>query len=158
MWNLNLFVKVVKTCAIVLAIRVLLWWAIIFWRWSVWLWIYGSFVHVSPSEVLWHKTGHEGVTLMCHSWVEIWDMLGLYHDYVSLWLLIWAIVGKTRLVLLVPVCFDAVHFFLACVEEPWSTLWGQTSLHMLLVENFHLFLSISCVALEDRDRARPCLL
>ena len=49
-------------------------------------------------------------------------MLGLYHDYVSLWLLIRAIIGKARLVLLVPVSFDAVHFLLTCVEKPLSTL------------------------------------
>ena len=49
-------------------------------------------------------------------------MFGLYDDYVSLWLLARAIVGKLRLVLLVPVCLDAVHLFLACVEEPLSAL------------------------------------
>ena len=49
-------------------------------------------------------------------------MLGLYHDYVSLWLLIGAIVGKAGLVLLVPVSLDAVHFFLTCVEKPLITL------------------------------------
>ena len=158
MWYLCLFVKVVKTSAIILAMRILLWRAIIFWRWSVGLWIYGSFVHVSPGKVLWHETWHEGITLMGHSWVEIWDMLRLYHDYVSLWLLIGAIVGKARLVLLVPVCFYAVHFFLTCVEEPWPTLWGQASLKVLLIKNFHLFLPISCIALKYRYRARPCLL
>ena len=49
-------------------------------------------------------------------------MFGLYDNYVSLWLLAKAIVGKLRLVLLVPVSFDAIHFFLTCVEEPLSTL------------------------------------
>ena len=48
-------------------------------------------------------------------------MLGLYHDYVSLWLLIGAIVGTAGLVY-VPVCLDAVHFFLTCVEKPLITL------------------------------------